>query len=404
MGRALYLECGSGISGDMFVASMIGLGADKEKLMKVLDSIPVKGFNVEISDVFKSGIKCVDFCVSLDEDNHDHDMEYLHGHSHDHEHHHHHHDHRHPSDIKHIIDHTAMSMGAKEIAVKILDIIAEAEAEAHGIPVEEVHFHEVGAIDSIVDIISAAVVFDDLDIHEVIIPGLTEGTGTVRCQHGILNVPVPAVANIVKDNKLDLRISDVKGELVTPTGAAIAAAIKTGDKLPDNFTIEKTGLGAGKREYEAPGILRSMLIVFDDSKRDTVLKLETDIDDITGEELGYLMEKLYEEGAREVHFMPVYMKKNRPGTEVVVICDADKKAVMESIIFKHTTTIGIRYTEMQRTVLRRFSEVASTEYGNVDIKTVILPDGTVRKYPEYESLKKIADKTGMSIADIRKLL
>ncbi|HAW16269.1 MAG TPA: nickel pincer cofactor biosynthesis protein LarC [Clostridiales bacterium] len=404
MGRALYLECGSGISGDMFVASMIGLGADKEKLMKVLDSIPVKGFNVEISDVFKSGIKCVDFCVSLDEDNHDHDMEYLHGHSHDHEHHHHHHDHRHPSDIKHIIDHTAMSMGAKEIAVKILDIIAEAEAEAHGIPVEEVHFHEVGAIDSIVDIISAAVVFDDLDIHEVIIPGLTEGTGTVRCQHGILNVPVPAVANIVKDNKLDLRISDVKGELVTPTGAAIAAAIKTGDKLPDNFTIEKTGLGAGKREYEAPGILRSMLIVFDDSKRDTVLKLETDIDDITGEELGYLMEKLYEEGAREVHFMPVYMKKNRPGTEVVVICDADKRAVMESIIFKHTTTIGIRYTEMQRTVLRRFSEVASTEYGNVDIKTVILPDGTVRKYPEYESLKKIADKTGMSIADIRKLL
>lgn len=404
MGRALYLECGSGISGDMFVASMIGLGADKEKLMKVLDSIPVKGFNVEISDVFKSGIKCVDFYVSLDEDNHDHDMEYLHGHSHDHEHHHHHHDHRHPSDIKHIIDHTAMSMGAKVIAVKILDIIAEAEAEAHGIPVEEVHFHEVGAIDSIVDIISAAVVFDDLDIHEVIIPGLTEGTGTVRCQHGILNVPVPAVANIVKDNKLDLRISDVKGELVTPTGAAIAAAIKTGDKLPDNFTIEKTGLGAGKREYEAPGILRSMLIVFDDSKRDTVLKLETDIDDITGEELGYLMEKLYEEGAREVHFMPVYMKKNRPGTEVVVICDADKRAVMESIIFKNTTTIGIRYTEMQRTVLRRFSEVASTEYGNVDIKTVILPDGTVRKYPEYESLKKIADKTGMSIADIRKLL
>ena len=404
MGRALYLECGSGISGDMFVASMIGLGADKEKLMKVLDSIPVKGFNVEISDVFKSGIKCVDFCVSLDEDNHDHDMEYLHGHSHDHEQHHHHHDHRHPSDIKHIIDHTAMSMGAKEIAVKILDIIAEAEAEAHGIPVEEVHFHEVGAIDSIVDIISAAVVFDDLDIDEVIIPGLTEGTGTVRCQHGILNVPVPAVANIVKDNKLDLRISDVKGELVTPTGAAIAAAIKTGDKLPDNFTIEKTGLGAGKREYEAPGILRSMLIVFDDSKRDTVLKLETDIDDITGEELGYLMEKLYEEGAREVHFMPVYMKKNRPGTEVVVICDADKRAVMESIIFKHTTTIGIRYTEMQRTVLRRFNEVASTEYGNVDIKTVILPDGTVRKYPEYESLKKIADKTGMSIADIRKLL
>lgn len=409
MGRTLYLECSSGISGDMFVACMLGLGADREKLLKTLKSIPVDGFEVEISDVLKSGISCTDFNVILKEDNHDHDMEYLHGHEHEHAHEHehghqHHHDHRHPSDIKHIIDHTEMTLSAREIAFRILDMIAAAEAKAHGIPVDEVHFHEVGAVDSIVDIIAAAVCFDDLDVDNVIIPSLTEGTGTVRCQHGVLNVPVPAVLNIVEANNLRLQISGVKGELVTPTGAAIAAAIKTSDKLPEGFTIEKTGLGAGKREYEVPSILRGMFISSDESSKDKILKLETDIDDTTGEELGLLMEKLYEAGAREVHYTPVYMKKNRPGNQVTVICDEDKREEMENIIFKNSTTIGIRSCLMDRTVLRRFQEVVSTEYGNVRVKTVVLPDGTVRKYPEYESLKKLADKTGLSIGDIKKLI
>ena len=409
MGKTLYLECSSGISGDMFVACMLGLGADKEKLLRTLKSIPADGFDIEIKDVQKSGIRCTDFNVILKEDNHDHDMEYLHGedHHHDHDHnhgHHHHHDHRHPSDIKNIIDHTEMTLGAKEIAYRILDIIAEAESKAHGIPVEEVHFHEVGAIDSIVDIIAAAVAFDDLDVDNVIIPSLTEGTGTVRCQHGVLSVPVPAVLNIVTSSGLKLNISSVKGELVTPTGAAIAAAIRTSDKLPESFTVETVGLGAGKREYEVPSILRGMFIVPDESKKDKILKLETDIDDSTGEELGYLMEKLYEAGAREVHFTPIFMKKNRPGNQVTVICDEDKREEMENIIFKNSTTIGIRSCLMDRTVLRRFQEVVSTEYGNVRVKTVVLPDGTVRKYPEYESLKKLADKTGLSIGDIKKLI
>ena len=411
MGKTLYLECSSGISGDMFVACMLGLGADKEKLLRTLKSIPADGFDIEIKDVLKSGIRCTDFDVVLDKDheNHDHDMEYLHGedHHHDHDHnhgHHHHHDHRHPSDIKNIIDHTEMTLGAKEIAYRILDIIAEAESKAHGIPVEEVHFHEVGAIDSIVDIIAAAVAFDDLDVDNVIIPSLTEGTGTVRCQHGVLSVPVPAVLNIVTSSGLKLNISSVKGELVTPTGAAIAAAIRTSDKLPESFTVETVGLGAGKREYEVPSILRGMFIVPDESKKDKILKLETDIDDSTGEELGYLMEKLYEAGAREVHFTPIFMKKNRPGNQVTVICDEDKREEMENIIFKNSTTIGIRSCLMDRTVLRRFQEVVSTEYGNVRVKTVVLPDGTVRKYPEYESLKKLADKTGLSIGDIKKLI
>lgn len=408
----LYLECTSGISGDMFVAALLDLGADRNALDKALKSLPVSGFEIKISDVTKSGIKACDFDVILDKEheNHDHDMEYLHGHDHEHSHSHthadgtthHHHEHSTPSGIKHIISHADMTSSAKDIAYKILDIIADAESQAHGIPLEEVHFHEVGAVDSIVDIVSAAVLIDSIDPDEVIIPSLTEGTGTVRCQHGILSVPVPAVVNIVKDNGLNLKISGVQGELVTPTGAAIAAAIRTSSKLPSDFTIDKIGIGAGKREYEVPSMLRVMKITPAVSEgADTVVKLETDIDDCPAEELGYVMELLYAAGAREVHFAPVYMKKSRPGYEIVVICTEDKRETLEAILFKNTTTIGIRRCTMERTVLKRFEDIVTTEYGQVKMKTVVLPDGSVRRYPEYESMKAICDATGMAIPELR---
>ncbi|SMC34331.1 hypothetical protein SAMN06296952_0488 [Oscillospiraceae bacterium] len=404
----LYLECTSGISGDMFVAALLDLGADRASLDKALKSLPVSGFEIKISDVTKSGIKACDFDVILDKEheNHDHDMEYLHGHdhghSHDGEHHHHHHEHSTPSGIKHIISHADMTSSAKDIAYKILDIIASAEAKAHGIPLEEVHFHEVGAVDSIVDIVSAAVLFDSLDVDEVIVPSLTEGTGTVRCQHGILSVPVPAVVNIVKDNGLDLMISGVQGELVTPTGAAIAAAIRTSSVLPSKFTIDKIGIGAGKREYEVPSMLRIMEITPSaGSDNDTVVKIETDIDDCPAEELGYVMELLYAAGAREVHFAPVFMKKSRPGYEIVVICTEDKREALEAVLFKNTTTIGIRRCSMERSVLKRYEDIVTTEFGQVRMKTVVLPDGSVRRYPEYESLKAICDATGMAIPELR---
>lgn len=408
----LYLECTSGISGDMFVAALLDLGADRTALDKALKSLPVSGFEIKISDVTKSGIKACDFDVILDKEheNHDHDMEYLHGHDHEHSHSHthadgtthHHHEHSTPSGIKHIISHADMTSSAKNIAYKILDIIADAESKAHGIPLEEVHFHEVGAVDSIVDIVSAAVLIDSIDPDDVIIPSLTEGTGTVRCQHGILSVPVPAVVNIVKDNGLNLKISGVQGELVTPTGAAIAAAIRTSSKLPSDFTIDKIGIGAGKREYEVPSMLRVMKITPAVSEgADTVVKLETDIDDCPAEELGYVMELLYAAGAREVHFAPVYMKKSRPGYEIVVICTEDKREALEAILFKNTTTIGIRRCTMERTVLKRYEDIVTTEYGQVKMKTVVFPDGSVRRYPEYESLKSICDATGMAIPELR---
>lgn len=266
MDNILYLDCSSGISGDMFVASMLDLGADKEVMLRALNSLLVQGFEVKVSRVVKSGHEACDFLVALDEkhENHDHDMQYLHGvkgGGHQEEAvAHHDHECRGIVEIEEIIRKAEMTPGAKKLAVKIFAILAEAEAKAHGVAVEQVHFHEVGAVDSIADIVAAAVCFDDLEISKVIIPEIADGTGTIRCRHGLLPVPVPAVKNIDEVHKLNLRIIDVEGELVTPTGAAIAAAIRTDLQLPKSFSIRRTGLGAGKRKYQCSGILRATFI------------------------------------------------------------------------------------------------------------------------------------------------
>lgn len=280
--KSLYLECNAGISGDMLVAALLDLGADKEALDKALQSIPAKGFEYKISRVSKAGVDCCDFDVILDEKNanHDHDMAFLHGngdavvHSHEHEHHHdhdhehshvphehhHHHEHRGLQEVIAIIDATDMSAAAKALALKIFDIIADAEAKAHAVEKNAVHFHEVGTIDSIVDIVAIAVCADSLGVENVIVPELCEGRGTVRCQHGVLPVPVPATANIMQRFGFNVRLLPVQGEFVTPTGAAAAAALMTTDELPQSFKILGIGLGAGKRQYERPSILRALMI------------------------------------------------------------------------------------------------------------------------------------------------
>ncbi len=317
--KSLYIETTSGISGDMTVAALLDAGADETVLMNVLDQINAGGFEVNISQVNKSGLVCKDFDVVLDEahDGHDHDMEYLYGHIHEkqdekmyvnhgdnqthnhnddtephihtHEldtHHHnniethnhagihthdgashphtHHHTHRGMAEINAILDDLIMTEGARSITDSIFAILAQAESQAHGVPVDQVHFHEVGAIDSIVDIVATAVCLDNIKTHfgieKIIIPKLTEGQGSVRCQHGILPVPVPAVANIVASYNIPMEIIDVAGELVTPTGAAIVAAVTTDTQLPAQFTIEKIGMGAGKRDYGLAGFVRAMII------------------------------------------------------------------------------------------------------------------------------------------------
>ena len=407
-GKNLYFECTSGISGDMAVAALLDLGADREKLLKVLGSIPAEGFKVEISDVVKNGVKCCDFNVILDEkhENHDHDTDYLFGYKHQHV--HHHHEHRNLGDILHMIGHTELSENAKNLAGKIFKIVAVAESKAHGVALEEVHFHEVGAVDSIVDIVAFAFCFDDLGIERVFIPALTEGTGEIRCQHGILPIPVPAVVNIVQKHGLMMQITGVKGELVTPTGAAIAAAVMTDETLPKQFKIVKTGLGAGKRNYEKPSILRAFLIEFNEEtvaaeeKResaDEVTKLEANIDDSTGEELGFAMEQLFEAGALDVFYTPCFMKKNRPAYMLTVLCKNEDREKMEEIIFNQTTTIGIRRTRSERSVLTRETLLIDTPYGEVRIK-LVNHNNRKRFAPEYEDVAEISRQTGISFGKI----
>lgn len=277
--KILYLECYSGISGDMTVAALLDLGVDEDVLKNALDSLKLDGYNIKIGRTSKCGIDACDFDVILDSeehhrDHHDHEHKDHHTHSHDHEHnhdhthehsheqehHHDHHEHRNIIDIYKIIDESGISNRAKTISKKIFDIVAIAESKAHGLPVEEVHFHEVGAVDSIVDIVAVAVCLDELGIEEVVVSDIYEGSGHVRCQHGIIPVPVPAVVNIAMDNSLTLKITDAKGEMVTPTGAAIVAAIKTRDYLPESYKINKIGIGAGKKDFEKANILRAYII------------------------------------------------------------------------------------------------------------------------------------------------
>ncbi len=297
MTKLLYLECTSGISGDMCAAALLDAGASEQAVREALESLPVEGFSVEITRVVKSGLDVCDFNVVLDaaHENHDHDMAYLHGHSRGHEHghehdcnheqghghefggahphahehahvhgHHHSHGHEHhhrgPAQIAEIIDGAAMTEGAKAIAHRIFDHVAAAEARAHGVPLEQVHFHEVGAVDSIADIVAIAVAVDDLACDGIVVTDLPCGRGTVRCQHGLIPVPAPATAFIAEAAGLPLAPVDVEGELVTPTGAAVAAALRTQDALPERFAIKAIGMGAGKRAYDTPGILRAMII------------------------------------------------------------------------------------------------------------------------------------------------
>ena len=437
MDKKLYLDCGSGISGDMFVAAMIDLGADPNTLQKALDSIPADGFFVEIGRVKKSGIDCCDFRVRLDDDceNHDHDMDYLYGsltptagsgcscheepdreehhchcheEGHDGEAHHccrqekdHHHTHRGLAEILPMIDACDMTETAKALARKIFRIIGEAEAKAHGLPLDEVHFHEVGALDSIVDVVAAAVTFDSLHIKEVIVPKLTEGAGTVRCRHGVMPVPVPATVNIVSAYKIPMELTEAKGEYVTPTGAAIAAAISTSHQLPPSFVIKKAGLGAGKRACtDRSGILRAFLIQGEENEgRDKVVKLETDIDDCSGEVLGYVMKKLFKAGAKDVHYAPIFMKKNRPAWELTVICKEDQVEALEQIIFTETTTIGIREYPLMRSILDREEKEVETVYGKAAVKQVTFRDMT-RAYPEYDTVKKLAKRNKVPFMDV----
>ncbi|RGX56723.1 nickel pincer cofactor biosynthesis protein LarC [Anaerotruncus sp. AF02-27] len=412
--KTLYLECYSGISGDMTVAALLDLGADEQKLRAALASLGVGGYHLHTGRVTKRGISAFDFDVHLEAQEHPHEHHHMdghdhthahehpHDHSHDHTHDHscgHAHEHRNFADIVAIINRGALTPRAKELAKQIFALVAKAESKVHGLPVEEVHFHEVGAVDSIVDIVAAAFCLDNLGIEKVYCSPLYEGTGTVKCQHGIMPVPAPATAEIIASSSLSMTITDNFGEMVTPTGAAIAAAVSAGAP-PKSFSILKTGYGAGKKEFERANVLRAHLI---EERRegsyDGVVKLECNIDNMTGEQLGYAMEQLFDAEALDAWFTPIQMKKNRPAVLLSVLCRPDRLEKLTACILAHTGTIGVRYTPMRRIEMQREADEVQTAYGAVKVKRSRW--GAVEKTAvEYESAREKAREWDVPISEI----
>ena len=300
------------------------------------------------------------------------------------------------NDIYEMIDRMEEKETVRQLARKMFRIVAEAEAKAHGLPIDQVHFHEVGAIDSIVDIISTAVLVDDLRVDRVIVSPLSEGRGYVRCQHGVMPVPVPATAGIAEAYGLKLCLTDNEGEMVTPTGAAIAAALGSGNRLPERYVIRKVGIGAGNKDFKNANILRAMILEPEEEETGRKLwVLETNIDDCTGEALGFVMEQLLKQGAKDVWHTPIYMKKNRPAVLLSVLCSEGDRETMEEIIFIHTTTIGIRRYQVERTALKRREIQVETPWGPASAK-VCSRGGRPWVAPEYESVKSICENQGIS--------
>jgi len=406
--KTLYLQCNNGISGDMTVGALLDLGANEAKLRKLLASTNLSDeFKITVERKVISSIDTCSFDVlygkrlhqeekSLHQHDHKHDHDHDHKHDHDYDHKHDHdHEHRNLSDVNAIIDQIDSEEAVKQLAKRIFGIVAEAESKAHGKPIEQVHFHEVGAIDSIIDIISVAFCIDDLGIEKVMASPLTDGSGEVMCQHGIIPVPVPAVINTAAAYQIPIQITDFKGEMVTPTGAAIIAALEPTFDYPKMVKLKKVGLGAGKRYPDRPNFLRAMLFEGEEAHSDHICKLEANLDDCTGEQLGYAMEVLMDAGALDVFFTPIQMKKNRPAHMLSVLCQPETADQFETLIFATTTTLGVRKSMFKRHCLARQTEEIQTPYGVVQAKVVTV-NGKRRFYPEYQEIVRLIQETGES--------
>lgn len=370
--RILYLEGSSGISGDMTVSALLDLGVSAEELKKELEKLPLEGYRLVVGRTEKCGIDACAFYVELDAKKPQPLRDY-------------------PT-ISAMIEQSDLSDGVKKRALEIFRVLAQAEAKVHGTTVEQVHFHEVGAVDSILDIVGTAVCLEKLQAEKIAVGTLREGQGTVRCQHGIMPVPVPATAELIARYKIPVAFGAVQGEMITPTGAAIAAACGNCG-LPEEFIIEKIGIGSGEKEFPHANILRAMWILPVKKERDTlqdpVWVLESNVDDCTGEQLGYVQERLMEEGALDVSFLPLLMKKSRPAYQIQVICRDREREKLEELLFLETTTVGIRRFRGERTVLKRTMETIDTPYGKIRVKVCRLGE-EVRGYPEYEDVKAAA--------------
>ena len=418
--KTLYIECNMGAAGDMLLASLAELTGDVKACEDKLNSLGIPGVTYRFEESIKCGIKGTHAHVTVngvEEDEHLHE----HGHSHEehhhdhhepsreelensleitrdqelqigehHEHHHDHDEHHHHtslSDIENIIGGLNVSDKVKSDALDVYGLIAEAESKAHGKPVSDIHFHEVGTMDAVADIVGVCVLLEQIKPGRIMASPLATGYGQVRCAHGILPVPAPATAYIIRG--IPTYSGDVEGELLTPTGAALLKHFAASFGARPVMSITATGYGMGKKDFEKANMLRTFL-GDSDGEDDKVLEIECNVDDMTGEEIGYATGILIENGALDVFTTPVSMKKNRPGILITVLVKPEDKEKFARLIFKHTTTIGIRYSERDRYRLARREEKVLTRYGEVRVK-ISEGFGVTKAKPEYDDVSGIAD-------------
>ena len=412
--KTLYIECNMGAAGDMLLASLAELTGDVKACEDKLNSLGIPDVKYEFEKSVKCGIEGTHAHVivsGVEEDEHMHEHHHHdHEHSHEHDHHHedHHHEHTHEEhahthehehehhhhhtsmgDIENIIGGLNVSDKVKADALAVYGLIAEAESKAHGKPVTDIHFHEVGTMDAVADIVGVCVLMEQIGADKIVVSPLATGFGQVRCAHGILPVPAPATASIIEG--IPTYSGSVEGELLTPTGAALLKHFADCFGSRPVMAIAKTGYGMGKKDFEKANLLRTFIGEAQNEDDDKVIEMSCNVDDMTGEEIGYATGVLMNSGALDVFTTPVYMKKNRPGILITCIVKPEDKEKFAKLIFEHTTTIGIRYTAMDRYRLARREEKVMTKYGEVSVK-VSEGFGATRVKPEYDDIAGIADK------------
>ncbi len=377
--RMLYFDCPSGISGDMTVAALIAAGADRETLKANLDTLKLPSYRISITDTAVNEISATDFSVIVDQD--------------------HHHSHRDLETIRSIIDSSGISSRAKEISHRIFLCLGEAEARIHGRPVERVTFHEVGAVDSIVDIIATAVCVDQLGVERIGASKIPLGHGMTRSAHGIIPIPAPATIDILKG--VPVYDAEIESELVTPTGAAILKALCSSFGPLPPMRIQAIGYGAGKKRFERPNLLRVMIgIEAEEARLEELTVLETNIDDMNPEIYSYLLPLLMEHGALDAFLTNIIMKKGRPAAKLSVLCRPGEESDLETVIFRETTTLGVRRYTVNRHCLGRKIRKIKSEFGPVTVKLAFEGDQIIRAVPEYEECRRIAVEKNLPLREV----
>jgi hypothetical protein len=420
MPRTLYLDCFAGASGDMFIGALLDCGLDFDLLKRELARVELDGYELSLMRVDRCGISASKFDVHLPrEETAEQPPHHHHDHPHDHAHEptpqsairnpqspgpHSHAGHRALSVIKQMIAASALSTTVKDRARAIFQRIGEAEAKIHNIPIESVHFHEVGAVDSIVDIVGACIGLEALRIERVLASPVHVGFGTFQCAHGIYPVPGPATTELLRG--VPVYAKDIQGELVTPTGAAILAMLAESYGPMPLMRIERTGYGAGTRTYpNFPNVLRAIVGELEadaDQTPDQITVIEANIDDASPQVFGHLMEQALIQGALDLFYTPVQMKKNRPGVLLTLLCKPEDRARMCDLLFRETTTLGLRYRNEMREILRREFVKVETEYGPIRIKAARSREGrVVNASPEFEDCRAAAERSGVGLREVQ---